>query len=95
MKKEIDGHDKTGTFTKVKELPEGRKAIGSKWMFAWKTNETGLIVDFKARMVARGFSQIPGIDFHHSSSACPSAASIKTVIAVATEKGKKRTLTGM
>ncbi|CAB1100124.1 unnamed protein product [Ectocarpus sp. CCAP 1310/34] len=89
MKKEIDGHDKTGTFTKVKELPEGRKAIGSKWVFSWKTNEKGLIVDFKARMVARGFSQIPGIDFHHSSSACPSAASIKTVIAVATEKGKK------
>ncbi|CAB1106725.1 unnamed protein product [Ectocarpus sp. CCAP 1310/34] len=55
----------------------------------WTTNEKGLIVDFKARMVARGFSQIPGIDFHHSSSAFPSAASIKTVIAVATEKGKK------
>ncbi|CAB1099569.1 unnamed protein product [Ectocarpus sp. CCAP 1310/34] len=74
MEEEIDGHDKTGTFTKVKELPEGRKAIGSKWVFSWKTNEKGLIVDFKARMVARGFSQIPGIDFHHSSSACPSAA---------------------
>ncbi|CAB1111877.1 unnamed protein product [Ectocarpus sp. CCAP 1310/34] len=89
MKKEIDGHDKTETFTKAKELPEGRKAIGSKWVFSWKTNEEGLIVDFKARMVARGFSQIPGIDSHHSSSACPSAASIKTVIAVVTEKGKK------
>ncbi|CAB1101563.1 unnamed protein product [Ectocarpus sp. CCAP 1310/34] len=89
MKKDIDGHDKTGTFPKVKELPEGRKAIGSKWVFSWKTNEKGLIVDSKARMVARGFSRIPGIDFHHSSSACPSAASIKTVIAVATEKGKK------
>ncbi|CAB1102912.1 unnamed protein product [Ectocarpus sp. CCAP 1310/34] len=89
MKKEIDGHDKTGTFTKVKELPEGRKAIGSKWVFSWKTNEKGLILDFKARVVARGFSQIPGIDFHRSSSACPSAASLKTVIAVATEKGKK------
>ncbi|CAB1112186.1 unnamed protein product [Ectocarpus sp. CCAP 1310/34] len=89
MKKEIDRHDKTGTFTKVKELPEGRKAIGSKWVFSWKTNEKNLIVDFKARMIARGFSRIPGIDFHHSSSAWPSAASIKTVIAIATEKGKK------
>ncbi|CAB1107750.1 unnamed protein product [Ectocarpus sp. CCAP 1310/34] len=88
MKKEIDGH-KTGTFTKVKELPEGRKAIGSKWVFSWKANEKGLIVDFKTRMVARGFSRIPGIDFHHSSSACPSAASIKTVIAVATQEGKE------
>ncbi|CAB1107169.1 unnamed protein product [Ectocarpus sp. CCAP 1310/34] len=59
MTKEIDGHDKTGTLTKVKELPEGRKAIGSKWLFSWKTNEKGLMVDFKARMVARGSSQIP------------------------------------
>ncbi|CAB1101846.1 unnamed protein product [Ectocarpus sp. CCAP 1310/34] len=36
MKTEIDGHDKTGTLTKVKELPEGRKAIGSKWVFSGK-----------------------------------------------------------
>ena len=38
-------------------------------------------------MVARGFSQIPGVDFHHSSSACPSSTTIKTTLAVATEKG--------
>ncbi|CAB1117502.1 unnamed protein product [Ectocarpus sp. CCAP 1310/34] len=58
MKKEIDDHDKTGTFTKVKELPEGRKAIGSKWVFSWKANEKCLI-DFKARMVARGSLKSP------------------------------------
>ena len=89
IKEELDGHDQIGTFTKIKGLPKGRKAVSSKWVFAWKTNEKGLIVGFKARMVARGFSQIPGVDFHHSSSACPSGASIKTMMVVSTEKRKK------
>eukprot|EP00903_Cladosiphon_okamuranus_P014962 g13849.t1 len=89
VKKEIDGQNKVGTFTKVKGLPKGRKAIGAKWIFSGKTNEKGLITDFKARMVARGFSQIPGIDYHHSSSACPAASSIKSMFAVTNEKGKR------
>ncbi|CAB1107675.1 unnamed protein product [Ectocarpus sp. CCAP 1310/34] len=87
--KEFDGHKKTGLFSEVSGLPEGRKAISAKWIFSHKTNEKGLIVDFKARMVARGFSQIPGVDFHHSSSACPSAVSIKTMVAVSTENGRR------
>ncbi|CAB1110635.1 unnamed protein product [Ectocarpus sp. CCAP 1310/34] len=53
--KEFDGHKKTGTFSEISGLPEGRKAISTKWIFSHKTNEKGLIVDFKARMVARGF----------------------------------------
>ena len=40
-------------------------------------------------MVARGFSQIPGVDFQHSSSACPSQTSIKTMLVVSTERGIK------
>ena len=87
--KEFDGHKKTGTFSEISGLPEGRKAISTKWIFSHKTNEKGLIVDFKARMVARGFSQIPGVDFHHSSSACPSAVSIKTMVAVSTDNGRR------
>lgn len=65
MGKEIDGHDKAGHFTKTDMLPEGRKVASSTWVLSWKTNEMGLIIDFKARMVARGFSQVPGVGFHH------------------------------
>eukprot|EP00752_Nemacystus_decipiens_P011252 g10000.t1 len=89
MKKEMSGHDKTGTFSKIERLPEGRKAVSAKWIFSHKTNADGVITDFKARMVARGFSQIPGVDFHHSSSACPAASSIKTVAVVSNEKKKR------
>lgn len=63
MQKEMDGHTKTGTFSMIDVVPEGRKPVSSKWVLAWKINELGLITDFKARLLARGFSQIHGMDY--------------------------------
>eukprot|EP00253_Pinus_taeda_P025110 PITA_25110 len=45
------------------ELPAGRKPIGSKWVFKKKTNAEGKVEKYKARWVAKGYSQVPGIDF--------------------------------
>ena len=77
----------TGTFSFVDGAPEGRRPVSSKWCFSWKTNKEGKIEKFKARLDARGFSQIPNVDYFHSSSPCPSSASIKLMLAVANEKG--------
>lgn len=44
-------------------LPPNKKAISTKWVFTQKFNEEGKVSQFKARLVARGFSQIPGEDF--------------------------------
>ena len=84
MEKELAGLNIVGTFSKIECLPEGRKPATAKWVFSHKTNQ---ITDFEARMVARGLSQIPRVDFNHSSSACLSSTTIKTTLAVATEKG--------
>jgi len=39
-------------------VPEGRKLIGSKWVFKEKCDGR-----FRARLVCLGYSQIPGVDF--------------------------------
>lgn len=45
------------------ELPPGRKAIGSKWVFKVKYHPDGSVARFKARLVAQDFSQVHGINF--------------------------------
>eukprot|EP00253_Pinus_taeda_P036287 PITA_36287 len=45
------------------ELPAGRKPIGIKCVFKNKTNVEGKVEKYKARLGAKGYSQVPGIDF--------------------------------
>ena len=43
--------------------PPGRKLIDSNWAWKVKTNDKGQVSKFKARLVARGFRQIYGVDY--------------------------------
>jgi len=54
---EIDALAKNGTWDLV-DLPPGRRAIRLKWVFKLKSDGR-----YRARLVAKGFTQIPGIDF--------------------------------
>ena len=44
-------------------LPDGRRAIGSVWVYKVKRGANGEIVKFKARICARGDQQISDVDF--------------------------------
>ena len=39
------------------EPPPGRKAIGSKWTFRLKENADGTVAQYKARLVAKEYTQ--------------------------------------
>ncbi|GKC27431.1 ribonuclease H-like domain-containing protein, partial [Tanacetum coccineum] len=50
----------------IVELPEGRKSIGSKWIFKIKYKSSDEIDRYKARLVAQGFGQKEGIDYEET-----------------------------
>ncbi|GJW46633.1 putative ribonuclease H-like domain-containing protein [Tanacetum coccineum] len=45
------------------DLPYGKKAIGTKWVFRNKKDQRGVVVRNKARLVAQGHRQEEGIDY--------------------------------
>jgi hypothetical protein len=66
----------------VTKLPPGKKAIGCKWVFTVKYTPTGLIDRYKGRLVAQGFSQVPGDDFLETFSPTIRAESLRTLLAI-------------
>ena len=79
---EMQAHVNNGTWELVK-LPSDRKAIGSKWVFKVKRNPDGSVERYKARVVAKGFSQRPGIDFFETFAPTTKWAALRAILALA------------
>ncbi|GJZ72734.1 putative ribonuclease H-like domain-containing protein [Tanacetum coccineum] len=45
------------------DLPNGKRAIGTKWVFINKKDERGIVIRNKARLVAQGYTQEEGINY--------------------------------
>ncbi|KIK15153.1 hypothetical protein PISMIDRAFT_16718 [Pisolithus microcarpus 441] len=82
MKKELGTMKEMGVWTLV-EPPPGRKLVGNRWVFEFKPVDLKGGSKFKARLVAQGFSQVPGIDFHQTYAPVARQASVKLLIAMA------------
>jgi hypothetical protein len=61
MDRELTSLDEMGAFVEA-DLPKGERAIGLKWVYAYKKDANGvnIVGKEKARVVAQGFSQRPG-----------------------------------
>ncbi|CAI7785083.1 unnamed protein product [Closterium sp. NIES-54] len=62
MESELKTIEEKGTWELV-ELPEGRKAITSKWLFKIKSDADGKIERNKSRLVAKGYQQKEKVDY--------------------------------
>lgn len=69
----------------VDKLPKGFSAITTKWVFTKKYDENNNIIGYKARLVARGFSQRYGIEFDITFSPTLNSDSLKLIICLASK----------
>lgn len=67
----------------VVDLPPKVKPIGCKWVYKIKLHSDGRVDKFKARRVAKGYTQQPGIDFHDTFSPTAKIVTIRCLLSVA------------
>ncbi|CAA0816600.1 cysteine-rich RLK (RECEPTOR-like protein kinase) 8 [Striga hermonthica] len=85
MNKEVSALNKNCTWELV-EKPMNIQPITCKWVYKVKKKVDGTINRYKARLVARGFSQEYGQDYEETFSPVTKMTTIRTVISLATCK---------
>jgi hypothetical protein len=63
MRKEYDSLMTNNTWN-LGPLPAGRKPVSCKWVFKIKQGANGEVERYKARLVARGFTQTYEVDYN-------------------------------
>jgi hypothetical protein len=81
MEEEYLMHLRNGTWEIVK-LPPGKRAIGSGWVYRVKRMGDGSIEWYKGRIVAKGFSQLFGLDFTEVFAPTARQSSIRLILAI-------------
>src|SRR5579875_2010750 len=67
---------------KLAPLPKDRKSVGCKWVFKTKKDALGNVMRYKARLVARGFSQVEGVDFNETFAPVAKFSTIRCILAL-------------
>jgi hypothetical protein len=71
----------------VVERPGDVNVVSSKWVLRIKKNAAGEIEKYKARLVARGFTQIHGVDYTDTYAPVARLASFRLLLAIANRNG--------
>ena len=65
------------------DLPDDRQAIENKWIFKRKMDTDSSVTIYKARIVAKGFRQVQGVDYDESFSLVAMLKSVQIMLAIA------------
>jgi len=83
MTEELDAIGQHEVFGDFVELPEGRKALPSHWVYKIKCDRAGNVQRFKARLVCGGNHQIEGIDYHATYALTARLGHVRLALAIA------------
>ncbi|RUS70255.1 hypothetical protein EGW08_021985 [Elysia chlorotica] len=83
MREEMDSLNENETFT-LTDLPEGRTAVGGRWVYTVKEDQNGS-KSYKARYVAKGYSQIKGVDYNETFAPTANITSIRMLMQLAAQ----------
>ncbi|GJT23250.1 retrotransposon protein, putative, ty1-copia subclass [Tanacetum coccineum] len=64
------------------DLPPGCKTVGSKWIFKKKTDTDGIVHTYKACLVAKGYTQLYGVDHEETFSPITDIRAIRILISI-------------
>ena len=81
MKEEIKSLVENEAFT-LAILPEGKEAIGGPWVYTTTEGHGGLKT-LKARFVAKGYSQLPGIAYKETFAPTANMTSMRVLMQLA------------
>ncbi|KAM1560248.1 hypothetical protein ACFX1X_003498 [Malus domestica] len=82
----LDSLVKHKMFGPVALTPPHVKLVGYKWVFDQKLNKKNEIMRYKARLVAQGFSQRPGIDYDETYSPIMDVITFRYIISLVVSK---------
>ncbi|PKI53507.1 hypothetical protein CRG98_026114 [Punica granatum] len=83
---EIHALEVNKTWT-IEQLPTGKRPIGCKWVFKVKRRADGSVECYKAQLVAQGFTQVEGIDFHETFAPVAKLVIVQCLLMVAVARG--------
>jgi hypothetical protein len=83
METELCTLEENSTWELVPRPPKPTNIVTSKWVFKTKRHADGTVDRYKARLVARGFSQVEGLDFFETYAPVVRLEALRVLLAIA------------